>query len=279
MEYDRERGIVTARGRVEAWQNERILRADTFIYDRQSGIATVRGNVQLMEADGQVLFAEEAELGEGFREGVLTGVRALLAANARLVANGARRTPVPVPEGAPPGTQPATFTDLTRVVYSSCNLCESDPSRPPLWQVRARTATQDTDVQRVAYRDAHYLAAVMVFVLVYVAIVALSLPGATVASLTGGFLFGLFPGVFFNVAGAVAGSALVFLAARNGLAPMIEGWAGPGAKGHIARLRRALRAREWQVLFLMRLTPIVPFFVANLVPAAMGTRMSRFVIT
>ena len=154
VEYDRERGIVTARGRVEAWQNERILRADTFIYDRQSGIATVRGNVQLMEADGQVLFAEEAELGEGFREGVLTGVRALLAANARLVANGARRTPVPVPEGAPPGTQPATFTDLTRVVYSSCNLCESDPSRPPLWQVRARTATQDTEVQRVAYRDA-----------------------------------------------------------------------------------------------------------------------------
>ena len=64
VEYDRERGIVTARGRVEAWQNERILRADTFIYDRQSGIATVRGNVQLMEADGQVLFAEEAELGE-----------------------------------------------------------------------------------------------------------------------------------------------------------------------------------------------------------------------
>ncbi len=154
VEYDRERGIVTARGRVEAWQNERILRADTFIYDRENGIATVRGNVQLMEADGQVLFAEEAELGEGFREGVLTGVRALLAANGRLVANGARRTPVPVPEGAPPGTQPATFTDLTRVVYSSCNLCERDPTRPPLWQVRARTATQDSDVQRVAYRDA-----------------------------------------------------------------------------------------------------------------------------
>lgn len=154
VEYDRERGIVTARGRVEAWQNERILRADIFIYDRDTGIATVRGNVQVMEADGQILFADEAELGEGFREGVLTGVRALLAANARLVANGARRTPVAVPVGAPPGTRPTTVTDLTRVVYSSCNLCESDPSRPPLWQVRARTATQDTDVQRVAYRDA-----------------------------------------------------------------------------------------------------------------------------
>ena len=154
VEYDRERGIVTATGRVEAWQNERILRADSFSYDRNTGIATVRGNVQLMEADGQVLFAEEAELGQGFRDGVLTGVRALLAANGRLVANGARRTPVPLPEGAPPGTQQQTLTDLTRVVYSSCNLCERDPSSPPLWQVRARTATQDSEAQRIAYRDA-----------------------------------------------------------------------------------------------------------------------------
>lgn len=130
-----------------------------------------------------------------------------------------------------------------------------------------------------AFRDAHYLAAVLVFVLVYVGVVALSLPGATLASLTGGFLFGLFPGVFFNVTGAVGGSVLVFLAARSGLAPVIERVAGPAAQGQMARLRRALRAREWQVLFLMRLTPIVPFFVANLVPAAMGTRLSRFVIT
>jgi len=154
VEFDRERGIVTARGRVEAWQNERILRADTFSFDRNTGIATVRGNVELMEADGQVMFAEEAELGEGFRDGVLTGVRALLAANGRLVANGARRTTLPLPEGAPGGTQRQTLTDMTRVVYSSCNLCEQDPTRPPLWQVRARTATQDSDAQRINYRDA-----------------------------------------------------------------------------------------------------------------------------
>ena len=154
VEYDRERGIVTARGRVEAWQNERILRADEFIYDRNTGIATVNGHVQLMEADGQVLFAESAELGQGFRDGVLTGVRALLAANGRLVANGVRRTTAPVPEGTPENAPRQTFSDLSRVVYSSCNLCERDPTAPPLWQVRARTATQDTASQRIAYRDA-----------------------------------------------------------------------------------------------------------------------------
>lgn len=141
VEYDRERERVVARGRVEAWQGGRFLRADSFTYDRNTRIAVVQGNVQIIEADGQVFYAEEAELGDGFRDGVLTEVRARLAQNARLVGNGARRT-----EG--------TVTDISRPVYSSCNLCEADPTRPPLWQMRARMATQDRESQRISYRDA-----------------------------------------------------------------------------------------------------------------------------
>jgi uncharacterized membrane protein YdjX (TVP38/TMEM64 family) len=57
---------------------------------------------------------------------------------------------------------------------------------------------------------------VLAFVAAYVAIVALSLPGATVATLTGGFLFGMFPGVLLNVTGATIGACLIFLAARAG---------------------------------------------------------------
>jgi uncharacterized membrane protein YdjX (TVP38/TMEM64 family) len=68
----------------------------------------------------------------------------------------------------------------------------------------------------LAFRDAHYLATVLAFLTAYVAIVALSLPGGTVATLTGGFLFGLFPGVAFNVLGATLGAILIFLAARAG---------------------------------------------------------------
>ncbi|GGC62884.1 LPS-assembly protein LptD [Siccirubricoccus deserti] len=141
VEYDRDRGLVIARGRVEAWQGERLLRADEFTYDRNTGVATARGNVQLLEADGTVLFADEAELKDRFRDGVLTGVRALLAANARLAANGARRTG-------------GTINELGRVVYSACDLCEDDPTAPPLWQVQARRAIQDKDARRITYRDA-----------------------------------------------------------------------------------------------------------------------------
>ena len=141
VEYDREAGLVTARGRVEAWQGERVLRADEFTYNRETGVATARGNVQLLEADGQVLFADEAELRDQFKDGVLREVRALLAQNVRIAANGVRRTG-------------GTINELSRVVYSSCDLCPTNPMAPPAWQLRARIATQDKTLQRITYRDA-----------------------------------------------------------------------------------------------------------------------------
>ena len=130
----------------------------------------------------------------------------------------------------------------------------------------------------LALRDAHYLASVVIFILAYAAMVALSLPGATVATLTGGFLFGLFPGVLFNVVAATTGAIGVFLAARLGfgaeLAARIE--AGGGAA---ARLQAGLRQYEISALFLMRLVPLVPFFLANLIPAAMNVALWRFAFT
>jgi uncharacterized membrane protein YdjX (TVP38/TMEM64 family) len=130
----------------------------------------------------------------------------------------------------------------------------------------------------VAFRDAHYLSAALIFLGAYVVIVALSLPGATIATLTGGFLFGVFPGALFNVTAATIGATVIFLAARAGfgagVAARIE--AGGGAA---ARLQAGLRENEWSVLFLMRLVPAVPFFLANLIPAFVGVRLSRFVIT
>ena len=130
----------------------------------------------------------------------------------------------------------------------------------------------------LAFRDAHYLGAVLGFVAIYVAIVALSLPGGTVATLTGGFLFGLFPGVLFNVAGATLGAMLIFLAARSGFGDRFAAKVQAGG-GAAARLMAGIRENEWSVLFLMRLVPVVPFFLANLIPAFTGTRLSVYATT
>jgi uncharacterized membrane protein YdjX (TVP38/TMEM64 family) len=130
----------------------------------------------------------------------------------------------------------------------------------------------------LAFRDAHYLWAVLAFLAAYVAIVALSLPGGTVATLAGGFLFGLFPGVLYNVLGAGSGAVLVFLAARTGFGDALSQRLDR-AGGKAAKLQAALRENEWSVLFLMRLVPLVPFFIANLVPAVVGTSLARFAIS
>lgn len=141
VEYDQNRSLVTARGRVEAWQGNRVLRADEFTYDRNTGVATARGNVQLIEADGQVIFADSVVLQNQFKDGVLEGLRGLLAQNGRVVAAGARRTD-------------GNFFDLSRVVYSACDPCRDDPLAPPIWQLRARTATLDQQARQARYRDA-----------------------------------------------------------------------------------------------------------------------------
>ena len=130
----------------------------------------------------------------------------------------------------------------------------------------------------LGYRDAHYLVTVLGFILIYVAIVGLSLPGATVATLAGGYLFGVFPGVLYNVGSAGTGAILVFLAARAGFGTVLSDRMTKG-DGAVARLRAGLLRNEWSVLFLMRLLPVIPFFLANLLPAAIGTSLWRFAVT
>jgi uncharacterized membrane protein YdjX (TVP38/TMEM64 family) len=130
----------------------------------------------------------------------------------------------------------------------------------------------------LAFRDANYALSALLFVLAYTVIVGLSLPGATAATLTGGFLFGLFPGVIFNVLGAGSGAILVFLAARAGLGADISARIA-ATGGAAARLQTGLQKNVWSALFTMRFIPAVPFFLSNLLPAFAGVRLLPFAVT
>lgn len=130
----------------------------------------------------------------------------------------------------------------------------------------------------LALRDAHYLLAVVLFMAVYITIVTFSLPGAALSTLTGGFLFGVFPGVLFTVTSATTGAVLVFTAARLGFGDRLAARLD-ASEGRIRRLREAIRENEISVLLLIRLVPVVPFFVANLIPAFMGVQLHRFALT
>lgn len=128
------------------------------------------------------------------------------------------------------------------------------------------------------WRDNNMLWSALVFAATYVAIVAFSLPGAAVASVTGGFLFGLAMGTGLNVLAATSGAVLIFLAARWGLGRVLSARID-SAEGSVRRLREGLARNEISVLLLLRLVPAVPFFVANLLPAFVGVSLWNFTWT
>ncbi|MCY4445627.1 MAG: VTT domain-containing protein [Rhodobacteraceae bacterium] len=130
----------------------------------------------------------------------------------------------------------------------------------------------------IQFKDNNYVLTSLVFIGIYIIIVSFSLPGAALASLTGGFLFSLFPGTLFNVLSATIGATVIFLAARFGLGEYLSKKIDAGS-GTVQKLRDGLRENEISVLFLLRLVSAVPFFVANLIPALVGVKLRNFVLT
>ena len=139
-------------------------------------------------------------------------------------------------------------------------------------------ALRDNRDTLLAFRDAHYLLTVLGFIGIYILIVGFSLPGATIATLTGGFLFATFPGVLFNITGATIGAALIFLAARWGRGDRLAAKMNMG-DGIVKKIKDGIDANQWSMLFLIRLVPAVPFFMANLIPGLVGVPLSRFIIS
>lgn len=128
------------------------------------------------------------------------------------------------------------------------------------------------------FRDNNYLLAALVFVAVYITLTVFSLPGALLATLTGGFLFGTFAGGTLSVIGAGTGATLLFLAVRwgfgEGLAKRID-----ASEGAVKRIKAGIDENQWSMLFLIRLIPAVPFFVANIIPAVLDVPLRRYMIS
>ncbi|MEL7183697.1 MAG: VTT domain-containing protein [Pseudomonadota bacterium] len=130
----------------------------------------------------------------------------------------------------------------------------------------------------IAFRDANYAMTALLFIAAYILIVAFSLPGAAIATLTGGFLFGLFPGALFNAGAATVGATAIFLAAKYGLGDRLAAKMDASG-GAVKKIKDGIREDETSYLFIMRLVPAVPFFMANLIPAFVGVSLRKFVLT
>lgn len=112
----------------------------------------------------------------------------------------------------------------------------------------------------LAWQAEHHLATVALFMLIYIAQTALSLPGATILSLAAGALFGPWLGTLYAVAAASLGAGLAFLAVRYLFRDGVVKKFG----GKLEGINRELEGRGLNYLLFLRLVPVFPFFLINL---------------
>lgn len=125
-----------------------------------------------------------------------------------------------------------------------------------------------------AFVGAHPVAAVLAFIGVYTTAVALSLPGATFLTICGGLIFGALEAALAALVGATAGGTVFFLIAKSALGGWLVRRAGPRAETMAA----GFRADAFSYLLFLRLVPVFPFWLVNLVSALCGVRLRTFVL-
>lgn len=125
-----------------------------------------------------------------------------------------------------------------------------------------------------AYIAEHTLLAVLAYMLMYMGVVALSLPGGLIMTLAGGLLFGWKIGAPATVVAATIGATLLFLAAKTSFGEVLAAKAGASLNA----LREGFKENALSYLLFLRLVPAFPFVVVNLAPALLGVPLGTYVL-
>ncbi|WP_052657715.1 TVP38/TMEM64 family protein [Thalassospira sp. HJ] len=118
------------------------------------------------------------------------------------------------------------------------------------------------------------VSSVLFFMGLYVVSVALSLPIGSILTITGGFLFGSFLATSYIVIGATLGATIVYLAARYAFYDLMRAKAGNAVR----KMEEGFAENAFSYLMVLRLIPIFPFWLVNLVPALLGVKLRSFVL-
>ncbi len=125
-----------------------------------------------------------------------------------------------------------------------------------------------------AFVDQYGFAAIALFAVIYAATTAVSFPGGGVLSIAGGFLFGIGVGTAAIVVGATVGAVIIFLIARTSLGEPLRARAGNALR----KMEAGFRENALSYMLVLRLIPLFPFFVVNVVPAFLGVPLRTYAI-
>ncbi|MCX7898664.1 MAG: LPS-assembly protein LptD, partial [Methylocystis sp.] len=142
MIYDERANTVTARGDVQIYYKGRQLKADHVIYDRKTARVYAEGNAELTEKDGTIARAGRFDLTDDFKAGFIESLQVDTPNDTHFTAARAERA------------EAQTVFDMGS--YTACEACKNDPSRPRMWQIRAKRIIHDNVEKVVYYEDASF---------------------------------------------------------------------------------------------------------------------------
>jgi len=140
-------------------------------------------------------------------------------------------------------------------------------------------ALKENRAEIAEFRDKNFTLSIISFWIFYVTLVVFALPGAAVASVSGGFLFGLGAGLLINITAASTGAALLFLLVRYGIKSFNYNKSNTLNSNFVIQIKNALVTNQISIMLILRLVPVVPFFLANILPALVGVRLFNFIWT
>jgi len=141
VHYDYSNERVSAIGNVQIYYNSSTLQADKVIYDQKTKRLHAEGNVRLDEPDGKITYGEILDLSDDFRDGFVDSLRLDGPDQTRFAATRADRSS-------------GNITIFQSGVYTACEPCADDPTKPPKWQVKAARIIHDQDEKMVYFEDA-----------------------------------------------------------------------------------------------------------------------------
>ena len=141
--YDNDNQKITAEGGVQIDYDGNKLVAKKVVYDQRTGRLLAVGNVEIVEKDGNRIYAENIDITDDFRDGFVNALRVETIDNTRFAAESAERAG-------------GNITTFNQGIYTACAPCRDHPEKAPIWQIKSRKIIWNGQKKTVRFEGARF---------------------------------------------------------------------------------------------------------------------------
>jgi LPS-assembly protein len=141
--YDNDNQKIIAEGGVQIDYDGNKLVSKKVVYDKRTGRLMAVGNVEIVERDGNRIYAENIDITDDFRDGFVNALRVETVDDTRFAAVSAERSG-------------GSITTFNQGVYTACKPCRDHPEKAPIWQIKSRKIIWNGQKKTVRFEGAHF---------------------------------------------------------------------------------------------------------------------------